>query len=74
MNRRYLVQIRLVALPHPDDEPDEWSSARSTMTVAEVSVPFDSDYDPPQLHISEAYLGAMTKAMARLSLPDGIQE
>lgn len=43
MADRYLVQYRLVKLPSPDAEADRWSSATSTMTVVESSVPIDAD-------------------------------
>lgn len=65
----YLVQIRLVRLPNPDDEPDRWSSATSTMTVHEVSVPFEAD-DPPRLVTSQTYLDAVTRAIGLLSNPE----
>jgi len=39
---RYIAQARIVKLPDGTDEPDEWSSARSTMTFVEVSTPFDA--------------------------------
>ncbi len=64
---RYIVQIRLVKLPDPDADPDRWSSAFSTMTEAEVSVPFDAD-ERPELTTSQAYLDAVTRAIGRLSL------
>lgn len=67
---RYLVQIRLVRLPNPDDEPDRWSSATSTMTTQEVSVPFDAE-DEPELHSSRAYLDAVTRAIGHLANPLG---
>ncbi len=63
---RYIVQIRLVKLPDPDAEPDRWSSAFSTMTAAEVSVPFDAE-DRPELATSQAYLDAVTRAVGRLA-------
>lgn len=63
---RYLLQIRLVKLPSPGDKPDRWSSATSTMTEAEVSVPFDSD-EPPDLTTSDAYSIAVARAVGLLS-------
>lgn len=68
---RYLVQIRLVKLPNPDDEPDRWSSATSTMTEREVSVPFEADYfdESPNLATSQVYLDAVTRAIGLLANP-----
>jgi hypothetical protein len=62
----YLVQIRLVKFRKPGDELDEWSSATSTMTEQEVSVPFESD-EPPLLTTSQTYLNAVTKALGLMA-------
>ena len=66
---RYIVQVRLVKLPDPDAEPDRWSSATSTMTEREVSVPFDSDNDPLEMATCQAYLDAVTRAIGRIANP-----
>lgn len=63
---RYIVQMRLIRLPDPDDEPDRWSSATSTMTTTEVSVPFDSD-EVPDMTTSAAYASAVARAVGRLA-------